>query len=142
MTLDPNNPLHLISATLAHHPHLVVTLPVFAPHDPNGTLVLRARTRMRRLPPELAAQLAQMQAEARGNGTHVEPPTHIEVGNVLLTIPADMAENLRGPAVNRHPVYLISVHRSAYDAAMRQAETGLVLPGSPVAGSGGIIVKP
>lgn len=144
--LDPRNPLHLVPATLATNPELVVVLPVFSPHDPNSTLVLSAKRHRRRIPPDLAVKIAQAQAAESGNGSErVELPTHMEVGRVLLTVPADVAENLRGPAQDRHPVYLFMVHRSAYDAAIRQAETGIILPstGIPTANDAGPrIVKP
>lgn len=140
LILDPTNPLHLIPVTLATNPSAVAVLAVFSPHAPEETLVLRARRHLRRLPPDLALQLAQAEAEAQGNGTKIDPPTHLETGRLLLTIPADMALNLRGPASERHPLYLFSVHRSVYDAAMRQADSGLVLPTSSSPGGG--IIKP
>lgn len=142
--LDPNNPLHLIPAALSTDPSLIVCLPVFHPAAPDATLVLSAKLRIRRLPPELAAQLAQAEHEASGgNGQHVQPPTHMEVGRVLLTVPADIAENLRGPAEGRHPLFMIAVRREYYDAAIRQSQSGIVLPGGVhVAGGRGGIVKP
>lgn len=147
-TLDPNNPLHLIPAALSADPSLVVCLPVFHPAAPNATLVLSAKLRTRRIPPELAAQLAQAEHEASGagsggNGQCVDLPTHMEVGRLLLTVPADIAENLRGPAVDRHPLFMIAVRREYYDAAVRQSESGIVLPGGVhVTGGRGGIVKP
>ena len=140
--LDPRNPFDIIPATLATNPDLVACVPVFEPHSPDSTLVLAAKLRTRRLPPELAVQWAQSEHEAAGgNGGPVDVPTHIQVGRVLLTIPADMAANLRGPVAERHPLWLLSVHRSAYDEAMRQAESGIILPGG-VSVPGGGIVKP
>lgn len=139
--LDPRNPFDLLPAALATDPDLVVCLPVFHPADPNGTLVLSAKRRTRRLPPDLAARIAQAESVNDGNGGPVTPPTHLEVGRLLLTVPADVAENLRGPIAERHPVFLMMVHRSFYDDAMRQANSGIILPGS-VRGSGGGIVMP
>lgn len=140
--LDPNNPLHLVPATLATNPGAVAVIPVFSPAAPDQTLVLRSRVHLRRLPPELAAQLARQEAESRGNGAKVEPPTHLEVGRLLLTIPADLAKNLRGPVEQRHPLWIFSVHRAVYDDAIRQATTGIVLPGHVAASTGGGIIKP
>lgn len=150
MTPDPNNPWFLIPATLATNPDAVAALPVFAPHDPASTLVLASKTKVRRLPPDLAARIAQHHAESQGNGTKVELPTHMEVGRLLLTIPADIALNLRGPVAERHPVYLVVVRRDAYDATVAQTESRIVLPGQvqfrdqpiPPFVSGLSIVKP
>lgn len=147
ITLDPNNPLDLIPATLATDPASVAVIPVFAPADAANTLVLSAKTRTRRLPPDLAAHMAKTAREAMGgNGSSseaFEPPTHLEVGRVLLTVPADVARNLAGPAAGRHPTFIFMVRREMYDAAVRQAESGIVLAdrlptGLPVPG----IVKP
>lgn len=140
--LDPNNPLHLIPAALSTDPSLVVCLPVFHPAAPEHTLVLSSKLRTRRIPPELAAQLAQAEHEASGgNGQRIDLPTHMEVGRLLLTVPADIAENLRGPVVDRHPLFMIAVRREYYDAAVRQSQSGIVLPGG-VHVAGGGIVKP
>lgn len=142
---DPLNPLWLIPAALAAAPGAVVVLPVFHPAAPAATLVLGAKTHTRRIPPEMAQQLAQQEADSQGNGKKVELPTHMEIGRVLLTVPADIALNLRGPAAERHPVFLFSVHRDFYDSAVRQAESGIVLASTvPVAGPdySGRIIKP
>lgn len=142
---DPFNPLWLIPAALATAPGSVVVLPVFHPAAPTATLVLGAKTHTRRIPPELAAQLAQQEADGQGNGKKVELPTHMEIGRVLLTVPADVALNLRGPVQERHPVFIFSVHRSFYESAVRQAESGIVLATNvPVAGPDypGRIIKP
>jgi hypothetical protein len=139
---DPTNPLFLIPATLAADPDSVAVLPVFSPHDPESSLVLRARTKLRRLPPDLAAELARRDAAASGNGERAALPTHLEVGHLLLTVPADVAQNLCGPLAERHPIYLFLVRREAYDNAVRQADTGLVLPGPGVGMPGRGIVKP
>ena len=153
MKLDPNNPLHLISGALATNPEAVVTLPVFAPHDPDSTLVLRARKRVQRISPELAAKI-QAEEVARHAHTHqgngstppdLTLPTHIELGRLLLNVPADVADNLRGPVLERHPIYLIMVHRGFYDQAIRQADSGLIIPGSgpaPASVVGSRIIKP
>lgn len=149
MRLDPRNPYHLLPATLATNPDAVVCLPIFSPHDPNSTLVLSAKLRTRAIPHDLAVEMARRQAESIGSGNgssdpQIELPTHMVVGRVLLTVPADIAENLHGPVQDRHPIYLFSVHRSVYDAAMRQAESGIVLasamPTGPGPGTG--LVKP
>jgi hypothetical protein len=149
--LDPQNPLDLIPAALATAPDAVVVIPVFAPGAPDATLVLRARTRIRPISPELAAKLAAEDVTTKGNGTRPQIPTHIEIGQVLLAIPADVAKNLRGPVAERHPVYLFTVHRGFYEDAMRQATTGLVvpstvMPSAPGGGAGivggGRIIKP
>lgn len=140
IVLDPMNPLHLIPVALAQSPDSVIVLPVFAPHAPDSTLVLRAQKRRMPIPPEFARQLAQSDTATQGNGTCAEVPTHIDVGRLLLTVPADVAENLRGPVAQRHPLYLISVHRELYDDAIRQATSGIVLPGAPMSGGG--IIKP
>lgn len=138
--LDPRNPFDLLPATLATNPHLVACIPVFEPHSPDSTLVLAAKLRNRRLPLDLAAQWARSEHEAAGgNGGPVDVPTHITVGRLLLTIPADVAANLRGPVEERHPLWLMSVHRSAFDDAMRQAQSGIILRASII---GGGIVKP
>lgn len=144
MIADPNNPFFLIPATLAANPGLVVCLPVFAPAIPDHSLVLSVKRRLRPIPPELAAQLAQQEARSNGGGDKgpIVPPSHIEVGRLLLTIPADMADNLRGPVEERHPVYLISVHRDAYEEAKRQSESGIILPSSGKVVPGSVIVKP
>lgn len=141
--LDPNNPFDLLPAALATDPDLVVCLPVFHPADPNGTLVLSAKRRVRRLPPDLAARIVQAEHDKAGPIPigPTTPPTHIEVGRLLLTVPADVAENLRGPAADRHPMFLMMVHRSFYTEAVRQANSGIILPSSAVA-AGGRIVKP
>lgn len=140
---DPLNPLWLIPAALATAPGAVVVLPVFHPAAPASTLVLGAKTHTRRIPPELAAQLAQQEAQDQGNGKKVETPTHMVLGRVLLTVPADVAMNLRGPVQERHPTFIFQVHRSFYESAVRQAESGIVLATNmpPVSGAGRI-VKP
>lgn len=142
---DPLNPLWLIPAALATAPGAVVVLPVFHPAAPAATLVLGAKTHTRPLSPELAQQLAQQEADGQGNGKKVEPPTHITIGRVLLTVPADIAINLRGPTQERHPTFMFQVHRDFYDSAVRQAESGIVLASNmPVAGPDypGRIIKP
>lgn len=138
--LNPDNPLDLIPAMLATNPEAVAVISVFAPADPDSSLVLGAKTHRRRLPPDLAAKIASDESAANGNGTHVKPPTHIDVGRLLLTIPADLAKNLRGPASERHPLVLIAVHRDAYDMAVRQAQSGIVLPNAQIVAGGKVIV--
>lgn len=140
MILDPNNILHLLPATLATNPGAVAVLPVFAPASPDTSLVIRARVKVQPIPKNIAQQLARAEAAGKGNGGPVQLPTEIEVGRLLLIVPADMAANLQGPEAGRHPLYLVSVYRSVYDAAVKQAETGIVLPGSGIVGSG--IVRP
>ena len=147
--LNPDVPLDLLRGALAAYPDAVAVLPIFAPAAPDETLVLSAKIRTRRLPPDLAAKLAAEDAGATGNGTRPALPTHITVGRLLLTVPADIAENLCGPAAERHPMCLVIVHRDVYNEAMRQARSGIVLagpgampPGVPPVGGGGRIVKP
>lgn len=145
MNIDPTNPLQLIPYALATNPGAVVVLPVFHPAAPNATMVLKSRTILRKLPPELAEQLTRQAAVEQGNGRRIELPTHLEMGRVLLTTPADIAANLRGPVQERHLLFLFSVHRDLYDDLMRRAESGLVLPSEvrmPTSGSGGGIIKP
>jgi hypothetical protein len=139
VTIDPNHPWLLLPHTLATNPEAIVALPVFSPADPNSSLVLKARTVNRRLPPDLAAHIAQQQAEASGGSAQIELPTHLVVGRLLLTVPADLAENLRGPVEDRHVAYLVVVRRDQYDAVKRQAETGIVLPDASTAKGLGII---
>jgi hypothetical protein len=131
------DPWSLVPFMLATHPSAVAAIPIFAPHDPDSTLILRARRHSQRIPPELAARIAQSQAAAASGSTSEasQLPTHIDVGRLLLTIPADVAENFRGPVLDRHVAYLVLVQRDAYDGAKRQAETGIVLPGGPVNGT-------
>lgn len=133
MKIDPNNPFQLIPLALSTDAASVVALPIYAPATPTTTLVIKAKNRTQRIPPELAAKIAAespVPANGNGNGSsHPDTPTHIEVGRLLLTIPADIADNLNGPESERHPVYLMIVHRGMYDAAVRQAETGIVLAG-------------
>lgn len=143
MSLDPSNPFVLIPTALAQSPDLVVALPVYSPSAPDMTLVLGAKRHLKRLPPALALQMAQQEAQDKGNGSGpVKPPTHLEIGRLLLTVPVDMALNLRGPESERHPVFLISVHRSVYDEAVRQQRSGIVLPGVGMTNPGSRIVKP
>lgn len=137
--LDPDNPWLLLPHTLATSPDSVAALPVFLPSDPNSTLVLKARTVNRHLPPDLAAHIAQSRATASGGSSQVELPTHITVGRVLLTIPADLAENLRGPVKDRHVVWLVAVKRGCYDDVARQARSGIVLPDAKTVSGLGII---
>lgn len=139
--IDPDNPWLLLPHTLAANPDAVVAIPVFSPSDPESTLVLKAKRHLRRLPPELAAHLARQEAAVSGGTQPTDLPTHLEVGRVLLTIPADLAENLRGPAGERHVLWLVAVKRDHYDAVKRQTETGIVLPDAAnVKGLG--IIKP
>lgn len=126
-------------------------IPVFAPHDPGSTLVVKAKKRVQAIPPEIAAQIAAEEAKARGEGNGSGPsnqdpyttiPTHIELGRLLLNVPADVADNLRGPVLERHPIFLIMVHRGFYDQAVRQADSGIVLPGQPGPNAGSKIIIP
>lgn len=142
INVDPNNPLSLIPFALATNPDAVAVLPIFHPAAPNATMVLRSRTILRRLPQELAEQMAQQAATEQGNGGKVELPSHLEIGRVLLTIPADVAQNLKGPAQDRHPLFMFAVRRELYDDLMRRAESGLVLPSMMPSGGSGIIIKP
>lgn len=142
------DPWQLLPTMLATNPSAVFSLPIFVPHDPDSTLILRARKHTQRIPPELAARIAQSQAAAAGGSTQEAGvlPTHIEVGRLLLTIPSDIADNFRGPVSDRHVAYLVLVERGAYNAVARQAESGIVLPGPrPVSVNGNgrpLIVKP
>lgn len=140
MTLDPTNPHHLLAGVTAAFPDAVAALPVSVPHDPDSSLVLKAKTRTRRLPPDLAAKIAQDAASAAGNGHDIQTPTHIEVGRLLLTVPADIAKNLAGPVDSRHVVYLMVVRRDVYDGIMEQATSRIVRATSMPAGP--LIVKP
>lgn len=147
--IDLTDPWNLIPAMLGNSPGAVAAIPVQVPHDPDSSLVLTAKVRTQPIPRELAERIAQEQAAASG-GTggpqHAESPlpTHIEVGRLLLAIPSDLARNLHGPVGERHVAYLVVVHREAYDAAARQAETGIVLPGMEMGVPAGPIriVKP
>lgn len=147
MRVNLTDPFQLLPLMLATNPSAVFSLPIFVPHDPDSTLILRAHKHTRRIPPELAARIAQSQAAAAGGGTQEAGilPTHIEAGRLLLTIPSDIADNFRGPVSDRHVAYLVLVERGAYDGAVRQAQSGIVLPGPgamPVNGNGRpLIVK-
>lgn len=140
MTLDPQNPWHLLPGVLASNPDAVAALPVSVPHDPDGSLVLSAKTRTRRLPPDLAAKILRDAAAESGNGHDLVAPTHVEVGRVLLTTPADLAKNLAGPVADRHVVYLMVVRRDVYDGIMEQATSRIVRATSMPTGP--LIVKP
>ncbi len=140
MTLDPRNPFHLLAGVTAAFPDAVAALPVSVPHDPDASLVLKAKTRTRRLPPDLAAKIARDAASDAGNGHDLQAPTHIEVGRLLLTVPADIAKNLAGPLDSRHVVYLMVVRRDVYDGIMEQATSRIVRATSMPAGP--LIVKP
>lgn len=137
--VDPDNPWLLFPYTLATAPGSIVAIPVFSPVDPAQSLVLKAKTVNRQLPPDLAAHIAQQQATASGGSSQVELPTHLVVGRVLLTVPADLAENLRGPDSEKHVYFLVVVKRDQYDEVKRQSESGIVLPDAKTVNGLGII---
>lgn len=136
---NPDDPWVLFPFTLATAPGSIVAIPVFSPVDPAQSLVLKAKTVNRQLPPDLAAHIAREQAAASGGSSQVELPTHLVVGRLLLTIPADLANNLRGPDADKHCYYLVVVRRDQYDEVKRQSESGIVLPDAKTVSGLGII---
>lgn len=139
MNVNPDDPWVLFPFTLATSPGSIVAIPVFSPADPTQSLVLKAKTVNRQLPPDLAAHIAQQQAAASGGSSQVELPTHLTVGRVLLTFPADLADNLKGPNADKHCYYLVVVRRDQYNEVRRQSESGIVLPDAKTVSGLGII---
>lgn len=139
MNVNPDDPWILFPFTLAANPGSIVAIPVFSPADPTQSLVLKSRTVNRQLPPDLAAHIAQQQAAASGGSSQVELPTHLIVGRLLLTVPADLAVNLRGPDSDKHVYYMVVVRRDHYDEVKRQSESGIVLPDAKTVQGLGII---
>lgn len=134
--INPSNPLDVIPYCLMHDPSSVVAFPVLDPSDLTRSLVIKAHMKRQRIPPELAAKIAAEHA-AMNNG-HDPIPTHVDVGRLLMVLPSDMVQNIKGPKENLDPIYMVTVRREVYDGLMRQANTGLILPSDP--GAGGIIL--